>query len=167
MIDEMLEICIGQRYVPPGCKMDGMLVWALINEGRNPCDGCNVDCVHRRCPESIKERHISKEELEYEERIEKRKSLGTNSETIIYVDTDYDGTLITAIDPNSEKGYSVRCKRGVNEACCYIYAMCSKYKARQVIIILNGYGIAIYDCLRMKDLKDIDIVPIRLASARI
>lgn len=167
MANEMLEMCIRQGYVPSDCKMDGMLVWLLINEGRKPCDGCNADCVHRRCSKSIKERYISKEELEYKERIEKRKSLGTNSETIIYVDTDYDGALITAIDPNSEIGYSVRCKHGAEEASCYISFMCSKYKARQVIIILNGYGIAIYDCLKMKDLKDIDIVPIRLASARI
>ena len=163
----MLKLCINQGYVPSDCKLDGMLVFLLVGDGRNPCDGCNVDCVHRRCSESIKERHISKEELEYEERIEKRKSLGTNSEVIIYVDTDYDGTLITAIDPNSEKGYSVRCKRGVDEACCYIYAMCSKYKARQVIIILNGYGIAIYGCLKAKNLKDIDIVRIRIIGARI
>lgn len=167
MANEMLEICIGQGYVPSGCKMDEMLVWLLINEGRNPCNGCNADCVHRRCSESVKEKYISKEELEHNKRIEKRMSLGTNSETIIYVDTDYDGTLITAIEPNSEKGYSVRCKRGVDEASYYISAMCSKYNARQVIIILNGTGIAIYDCLKMRNLNDIDIVPIRCVSARI
>lgn len=169
MANEMLEICIGQGYVPSGCKMDGMLVWLLINEGRNPCDGCNADCVHRRCTESIKKEYvnISKEELEHRERINKRMSLGTNSETVIYVDTDYGGALITAIEPNSEKGYSVRCKRGADEASSYISAMCNKYNARQVIIILNGYGIAIYNCLKMRNLKDIDIVPIRCVSARI
>lgn len=171
MTDEILKICIGQGYVPSDCKMDGMLVWLLINEGKNPCDGCNADCIHRKCIETewIKEEYINncKERLEHSERIKNRISLGTNSETIIYVDTDYDGALITAIEPNSEIGYSVRCKNGAEEASSYISVMCSKYKARQVIIILNGYGIAIYNCLKMRELKDIDIVPIRIASVRI
>ena len=160
---DMLKICIGQGYVPSGCKMDGMLVWLLINEGRNPCDGCNANCIHRRC--STKEKRIDKEELEHKERIEKRKTLGTNLETIIYVDTDYDGATITAIEPNSERGYVARCKNGADETSHYISIMCNKYKARQVIIPLNGYGIAIYDCLKARNLKDIDIVPIRCISA--
>lgn len=161
---DMLNICIRQGYVPSGCKMDGMLVWLLINDGQNPCDGCNADCVHRRC--SKKERHINREELEHKDRIEKRKVLGTNSETIIYVDIDYDSTMITAISPDSERGYVVRCRNGADEAAHYIEMMSAKYNARQVIIPLNGYGIAVYDCLKARDLKCLDIVPIKCVSAR-
>ena len=166
-MNDMLKICIGQGYVPSECKLDGMLVWLLINEGRNPCDGCNANCVHRRCSECIKEKHISKEELEHKERIERRKTLGTNSETIIYVDTDYDGATITAIEPNSERGYVVRCKNGADEAAHYIEMMSAKYNARQVIIPLNGYGVAVYDCLKARDLKCLDIVPIKCVGAKL
>lgn len=162
---DMLKICIEQGYVPSECKMDGMLIWLLINEGRNPCDGCNADCIHSRCTECVKEKHISREELERKERIEKRKTLATNSETIIYVDTDYDSVIITAIVPNFERGYVVRCKNGADEASYYISIMCNKYKARQVIIPLNGYGIVVYDSLKARNLKDIDIVPIRCVSS--
>lgn len=161
---DMLKICVRQGYVPADCKMDGMLVWLLINEGRNPCDGCNANCAHRIC--SVKDKCTDREELEHKDRIEKRKMLGTNSETIIYVDTDYDGTMITAISPNSERGYVSRCKNGIDEAAYYIEMMCAKYNARQVIIPLNGYGIGIYDRLKARDLKCIDIVPIRCVSAR-
>ena len=172
---DMLKICIGQGYVPADCKLDGMLVWLLINDGKNPCDGCNADCVHRRCSsDCVKERYIreeleriNKEELEYRERIKKRKVLGTNSETIIYVDTDYDSTMITAINPDSERGYVVRCRNGADEAARYIEMMSAKYNARQVIIPLNGYGIAVYDCLKARDLKYLDIVPIKCVSAKL
>ena len=44
--------------------------------------------------------------------------------------------------------------------------MSAKYNARQVIIPLNGYGIAVYDCLKARDLKCLDIVPIKCVSAR-
>ena len=161
----MLNICIGQGYVPSGCKMDGMLVWLLIQDGKNPCDGCNANCVHRRCSsDCVKEKYI-REELEHRERIKKRKELGTNSEPIVYVDTDYKDAIITVVDPNSERGYVAHCKNGADEAASYITIMCNKYKAKQVIIVLNGWEIAIYDYLKMRNLKDIDIVPIKCMSA--
>ena len=171
----MLNICIGQGYVPLGCKMDGMLVWLLIQDGKNPCEGCNANCVHRRCSsDCVKEKyireeleHISKEELEHRERIKKRKELGTNSEPIVYVDTDYKDATITVVDPNSERGYVAHCKNGVDEAALYITIMCNKYKAKQVIIVLNGWGIGIYECLKIRKLKDVDIVPIRCIGARL
>mgnify|MGYP003314951626 CR=1 FL=1 len=34
-MNEMLKLCIEQGYVPADCKLDGMLVWLLINEGKN------------------------------------------------------------------------------------------------------------------------------------
>ena len=71
-----------------------------------------------------------------------------------------------AIEPNNEKGYSLRCK-GADEASHYIEIMCSQHKARQVIIPLNGWGIAIYDCLKKRNLKNIDIVPIRCIGEKL
>lgn len=167
-MNEMLKLCIGQGYVPADCKLDGMLVWLLINEGKNPCDGCNADCVHSsKYKNYVKERDkYRKEELEHRERIEKRKSLGTNSEAIIYVDIDYDEAEIMVIIPNSEKAYVLRSKNADNAA-RYIEIMCSKYNAKQVIVTLNGWGIAIYECLKMMNLKNIDIVPIRCVAERL
>lgn len=43
-------MCINQGYVPSTCKMDGQLCWLLVNDGKNPCDGCNYnreDCKGR------------------------------------------------------------------------------------------------------------------------
>ena len=45
----MLKLCINQGYVPSDCKLDGMLVFLLVGDGKNPCDGCNANCVHRTC----------------------------------------------------------------------------------------------------------------------
>ena len=49
MTNEMLKLCINQGYVPSDCKLDGMLVFLLVGDGKNPCDGCNANCVHRTC----------------------------------------------------------------------------------------------------------------------
>lgn len=46
-MDGMLELCIKQGYVPKDCKLNGHLVFALIGIGKNPCDGCNLNCLHR------------------------------------------------------------------------------------------------------------------------
>ena len=45
---DLLKMCITQGYVPPGCKLDGTMVWLLVKDGKNPCIGCNADCVHRK-----------------------------------------------------------------------------------------------------------------------
>jgi hypothetical protein len=40
-IDDIhLRMCIAQGYVPSTCLLGGVLVWNLMNEGKNPCDGC-------------------------------------------------------------------------------------------------------------------------------
>lgn len=38
--DSMLKMCISQGYVPPTCLLAGQLVWGLINESKDPCQGC-------------------------------------------------------------------------------------------------------------------------------
>lgn len=50
-MDDFKELCIKQGYVPSECKLDGRLIWGLINDGRNPCVGCNAICVHKQVEE--------------------------------------------------------------------------------------------------------------------
>lgn len=45
---DMLRMCVKQGYVPPDCKLDGMMVWLLVQDGKTPCQGCNADCVHKK-----------------------------------------------------------------------------------------------------------------------
>lgn len=37
------KMCVQQGYVPSTCKLDGQLIWLLINDGKDPCKGCNHD----------------------------------------------------------------------------------------------------------------------------
>lgn len=39
--DFMLGMSMLQGYVPATCLLGGMVVMAEINDGRNPCHGCN------------------------------------------------------------------------------------------------------------------------------
>ena len=41
--DQLLEMCKHQGYVPIGCIMPGMMVLCFINQGDDPCKGCNND----------------------------------------------------------------------------------------------------------------------------
>ncbi len=43
MSDFHKQMSIQQGYVPPTCTLDGTLVWLLINEGKDPCKGCNAN----------------------------------------------------------------------------------------------------------------------------
>lgn len=38
------QMCIQQGYVPNYCKMEGILIWLMVNEGKNPCNGCLLEC---------------------------------------------------------------------------------------------------------------------------
>jgi len=41
--DIQLQMAIQQGYVPKGCNLPGGLVMVLVNSGKNPCVGCNLD----------------------------------------------------------------------------------------------------------------------------
>ena len=41
--DLQLQMDIRQGYVASQCYLDGILVMILVNSGKNPCDGCNLD----------------------------------------------------------------------------------------------------------------------------
>jgi len=39
--DIHLKMALGQGYVPPKCLLGGQTVMGLVNQGENPCAGCN------------------------------------------------------------------------------------------------------------------------------
>lgn len=41
--DHLLEMAKGQGYVPKDCILNGNIVMGLINDGKDPCVGCNAD----------------------------------------------------------------------------------------------------------------------------
>jgi hypothetical protein len=41
--DRMREMAVQQGYVPPACKLSGILIIYLVYRGQNPCWGCNVN----------------------------------------------------------------------------------------------------------------------------
>lgn len=171
-MDNILELCIKQGYVKKECKLDGILVWDLISAGKRPCDGCNADCRYKNdIPLEQSKEYLNyvkdiKEQKEKEERIKKRKSLETNSQPFVYIDSDYRELYATVIDPDSEKGYSIKLVHNHDEAAHYICILCKKYLARQIIISFDAHTAGIYNSLQGMNLKDIDIVPIRYVSAR-
>lgn len=139
---DMLDICIKQGYVPPDCKLDGAIAFMIVRDGKNPCDGCHADCIHKKssyCREVFYD--------DKSKRVQRRKKLGTNSEPTIYVDTARSSTTITAILPNSEIGYVRHVTDGIECTADYIENMCIKYGAKQVIIDTSGFGIAVCDSL--------------------
>jgi hypothetical protein len=42
-IDHALEMCKMQGYIPHKCYLPGPVVWGLVNKGKDPCAGCNLD----------------------------------------------------------------------------------------------------------------------------
>lgn len=179
---DMLDLCIKQGYVPPNCTLDGMIVFGLIQEGKNPCIGCNVNCPHAQKSLTPLEREQQLEQQYYyemeniknrekerkkKERINKRKAQG-NINGFIMIDTDYykgkQEAVITVIKLLEEKMYTHNCKT-VNEVVAAIPLICRKYHINQVIIDTHGFGIAVADALNGKIFdNDIDIVPMRVSK---
>ncbi len=44
-IDILRKMAIQQGYVQSECKLNGELIMAFVNDGKNPCHGCNVGIV--------------------------------------------------------------------------------------------------------------------------
>lgn len=42
-VDMLLMMAIDQGYVPVECQQNGELVMGLMNCGKDPCHGCNLD----------------------------------------------------------------------------------------------------------------------------
>lgn len=168
------EMCIRQGYVPSYCKLDGIMVWLLIQEGKNPCKGCNCDC-DKRIPET---KYIEQYEKEYKQRCKReqekrkrcKKHLDCNPKVIMSITVDMygrDGT-VSEIKINNlinECGYVKYCKS--MEETIYIALHCiSIYGVEQIQIETNGFGIVIYDALSQSNLN-VDIVPIHYTAIKI
>ncbi len=41
--DIFLNMAKGQGYVPQTCLLGGQTIMGLINEGKDPCEGCSCD----------------------------------------------------------------------------------------------------------------------------
>lgn len=161
--DELLKLCIKQGYVPNHCKLDGMLIYGLVQNGRTPCIGCNVQCPNNIY--SNNESHSSLYSLRSDhekaklQRINKRNKLKQNSNPIVFVEVDYNQVTVQVLVPNEERGYSKRFD-SASETARYIPTICHLYHAQQCFIEKNGMGVAILDSLEKEEIEDIDIVPI-------
>jgi len=178
----MLDLCIKQGYVPPDCTLDGMVVFGLVQEGKKPCYGCNINCPHaqKSLTPLEREQHIYEQycyemenikdrenERKKRERISKRKAHGDINGFIV-IDPDYyrgkPESVITVINLLEEKMYTHNCKT-IDEVVAGIPLICNKYKINQVIIDTHGFGIRIADALNEKIMDDkIDIVPMRVSK---
>lgn len=173
----MLGLCIKQGYVPSDCTLDGMIVFGLVQEGKKPCVGCNINCSHtqKSLTPLEHERHIYEQycyemenikDKEKRERINKRKAHG-NFNGFITIDVNYYncreklGFVITVINLLEEKMYIHNCKT-IDEVIVAVPLICHKYKINQVIIDTHGFGLCIVDALNEKITdNEIDIIPMR------
>lgn len=177
------SMCIQQGYVPSTCKMDGQMCWLLIQEGKDPCKGCNNDrvkCNGRHAPyedesykldvfiDSLIEAQRKKDfELKLAEDKKKaerqyRHSM-CNAKVVLSINTETNGRGRPEIefkvnDLIGEKGYIKRCNN-IAEATKWIPAIVGNYGVQQIQIDSNGYGKGIFDAVQSLNL-DIDIVPI-------
>lgn len=176
-------MCIQQGYVPSTCKMDSQMCWLLVQEGKDPCKGCNYNrtkCNGRHAPyesESYKFGLFVDAVLEaqrkrdYELNLAEDKKVAErqhkhsvcNAKVVMFIDTEtnYKGKLEIEIKVNdliSERGYIKRFE-DITNARNWIPAIVGNYGVQQIQIDSNGYGKAIFDAIESLGL-DIDIVPI-------
>ena len=139
--DIIKDKCISQGYVPEHCKLNGELIWLLINDGKNPCEGCNHDCISRI---NENNKYVIKEE-----RVEQRFS-SDDTKTIMIIDTDgaIRSIYVTVVEPKTEVGYVKRFD-DIPTACSMIPMICRMYGVDTIIIDEMGCGKAISD--RIKD----------------
>lgn len=176
-------MCIQQGYVPSTCQMDGQLCWLLVQEGKDPCKGCNYNrakCDGRHAPyesESYKfgvfvdALFESQRKRDYESKLAEDKKVAErqqkhtvcNAKVVLFINTEtnYRGKLEIEIKVNdliSERGYIKRFEN-IAEARNWIPIITKTYGVQQIQIDSNGYGKAIFDAIESLGL-DIDIVPI-------
>ena len=59
-VDLWLNMAKGQGYVPKGCLLGGEVVMGLVNQGEDPCAGC--ECLRERCGGRPKRSELGKSE---------------------------------------------------------------------------------------------------------
>lgn len=178
-------MCIKQGYIPPTCKMDGQLCWLLINDGKDPCVGCNYnreDCKGRKKSDKYDsefyqvatyiDNYIEREcQKEYEERLKKEKEkckraeehAKCNAKIVMSIVTDIGrrGHLEIEVKVNdliNEVGY-VRKYENIEEVIVYVPTIIKKYGVGQIQCEINGLGVGIYDRLKNARLG-VDVVPL-------
>lgn len=183
--DILLKKCIEQGYVSKKCKLDGVIALLLVQDGKNPCIGCNMDCQHAKTApvlnkeESIyiqslidEEKERNKEHYDQIKRIEKRANERKDStKGFIFIDTEYGGQRrfrisINVIKPLKERGY-IKYFDSIPEAINYLPLICSEYDIEQVFVDSNGYGISISEALLQENYPDIDIVPLKYSGIKL
>lgn len=176
-------MCINQGYVPSTCKMDGQMCWLLVQEGKDPCKGCNynrAECNGRHAPyesesysfgvfiDNLRETQ-RKREFEIELAENKKKAERQHRHTMcnakvvlaINIDIGYKGQRGIELKVNDlikETGYIKRYDN-IAEAAKWIPTIVGNYGVQQIQIDSNGYGKGIFDAVESLNL-DIDIVPI-------
>ncbi len=50
--DIFLRMSIDSGYVPKGCLLNGQLVFGLVKDGKDPCEGCH--CERDKCGGRLK-----------------------------------------------------------------------------------------------------------------
>ena len=158
-VDIIKDKCINQGYVPKHCKLNGELIWLLIKDGKNPCKGCNHDCISRINEEN--------KYAEKEKRVEQFYS--GNKKTIMVIDTEQStmSIYVTVVETKTKVGYIKRFD-DISTACSMIPMICRIYKVDTVIIDKMGWGMAISDGIKDEVMKaGIDFVafvsrPLRL-----
>lgn len=138
-VDIIKDKCINQGYVPKHCKLNGELIWLLIKDGKNPCEGCNHDCISR-----------TNEENQCAEKEKRVEFYSGNKKTIMVIDTEQAtwSIYVTVVETKTKVGY-IKKFDDISTACSMIPMICRIYKVDTVIIDKRGLGIAISD--RIKD----------------
>lgn len=168
-MDELLKLCINQGYVPKDCSLPGELVFLLINDGKNPCNGCNIDCIHKI--HNCKNENIYKnKEKDMNDRIDKRNHINSNTQPIIFVSIEMNFIYVTVMIPNEERGYVARFE-SVQETAIHIPIICNKYNVKQVFIEMNNVGITVFDILQSlnykSEMENIDVVSLHLTGMKL
>lgn len=176
-------MCINQGYIPSTCKMDGQMCWLLIQEGKDPCKGCNHNrskcngrhTTYEREPyrlgvfidsliEAQRKREYGSELAENKKKAERQhRHAICNAKVVLYINTEtnYRGRLEIELKVNDligEKGYIKRYDN-IAEATKWIPAIVRNYGVQQIQIDSNGYGKGIFEAVESLNLN-IDIVPI-------
>lgn len=176
-------MCIQQGYVPSSCKMDGQLCWLLVNEGKDPCMGCNynrTECNGRHAlyesesykfggfiDSSIKAQRKRNwalklaEDKKVAERHQKHSIC--NAKVVLLINTELNSRSKMEIelkvnDLISERGY-IKKFSNIEEMVKWLPFIIHEYDVQQIQIDSNGYGKGIFDAVETLNL-DIDIVPI-------
>jgi len=175
------KMCVAQGYVPETCKLDGTMVWGLINKGEDPCEGCN--CDRTKCNGRPKKSKCTVKDIMWDSTAEdnrrkcaleiKRKESHIDR-CIMTLDMERGRRErpieIKINDPYKEKTFITNCE--TIEEMEYIVAVAiNKYKVIQILIEVGyGDGQLIYNIVSNNKYiiySEIDVVPLKYEKLNI